>query len=143
MPIFVEAANTIRDRFQTSFHASEPNVPIAFDNVNGLYQSDGTIVGEISSPYVVLNIRPGNAHQSSIGKRAWRNPGSIIVQIFIPEGTGDSRANEIAQAVVGALRGQTVGGVRFRATSPPQVVGQTGGWWQTNVITPFDFDDIE
>jgi len=143
VPAFLAAANTIRDQFQTQFHASESGVPVAFDNINGLYESDGSIISSTEDPYVALNIRPGNSQQASIGKRTWRNPGSIIVQVFVPEGTGDVRANEIAEAVAGALRGQTVDGVRFAATSPPQFVAQDGGWWQTNVVTQFEYDEIE
>lgn len=149
MTTFTAAANTIRSQFSTQFHAAESGVPIAFDNVEGLYTSSGSIVQDSVDgsgnpiPWVRLNVRNADAQLVSLGPRTYRQPGVVITQVFIPAGVGDNRANEIAEAVVGALRGQTVSGVRFRATSPPQAVGQTGGWWQTNVITPFDFDDTE
>lgn len=149
MPTFTEAANTIRSRFSTQFHAAESDVPIAFDNVEGLYTSGGSIVQESTDgsgnpkPWVRFNVRPGNASQVSIQRRTWRNPGVAITQVFVPSGKGDKRAHEIAEAVAGALRGATDSGVRFLATSPAQWVGPDGSWTQWNVSTPFEFDEIE
>lgn len=149
MTTFTEAANAIRNRFSTEFHAAESDVPIAFDNVEGLCTSTGQIVQESvdgsgnPKPWVQLNVRPGNAQMVSFGPRTYRQPGVVMTQVFIPVGKGDDRANEIAEAVAGALRGETVSGVRFRATSAPQFVGPDGNWWQTNVTTPFEYDETQ
>lgn len=149
MPTFEAAANTIRSRFQSQFHASRASVPIAFDNVEGLYQSDGTV---IQSPqdangnpitWVRLNIRSGDAHQVSAGKtgnRVFRHPGVVIVEIYAVVGTGDSLTHAIADDIADALRGVTVSGVRLYATSPPQSVGPDGAWWQSNIVTRFEYD---
>lgn len=147
MPTFTDAANTIRKRFTDEFHTKEPEVPIAFDNVTGLYEASGDIVQESTdfsdnpAPWVRLNIRPGDARQVSLGPRTWRNPGVVITQVFVPTGTGDKRTQEIAVAVASSLRGVTVDGVRFEATSPPKFVGPDGGWYQTNIATPFEYDE--
>lgn len=147
MTTFTQAANAIRSQFQTDFHASEPDVPIAFDNVEGLYTSGGSIVQESKdgngnpAPWVRLNVRHADAQLVSLGPRTYRQPGTVITQVFIPVGTGDIRASEIAEAVAGSLRGVDTSGVRFDATSAPQFVGPDGSWWQTNVTTPFEFDE--
>lgn len=149
MTAFTTAANTIRNQFSTQFHAAESGVPIAFDNVEGLYKSDGTLIQEAVDgsgnpiPWVRLNVRHANAQIVSFGPRTYRQPGVVMTQVFIPAGVGDNRANEIAEAVAGALRGVTTGGVRFHATSAPQFVGPSGNWWQTNVSTDFEFDETQ
>lgn len=147
MTSFLSAANTIRSRFSTQFHNSEPDVPIAFDNVEGLLTSGGDLVQEATDsngnpkPWVRLNLRPGSANQVSMSPRTYRQPGVVMTQVFVPAGRGDKRANEIAEAVAGALRGVEENGVRLRATSPPQFVGPSGNWWQTNVTTDFEYDE--
>lgn len=149
MTTFTEAANTIRSHFRAEFHTLEPDVPISFDNVSGLYTALDEIVQQSTddngdpAPWVRLNIRPGNAEMVSFGPRTYRQPGVVMTQVFIPAGTGDERANHIAEAIAGSLRGETVSGVRFGATSAPQFVGPDRNWWQTNVMTPFEYDETE
>lgn len=149
MPSFDEAAKTIRERFKTEFHALR-DAPIAFDNVEGLIDSNGNLIQEATDgngnpvPWVRLSIRLGNASQITAGrKRRFRQRGAIIVQIFVPTGNGDGVAYRIADDVAAALRGVTVSGVRMRATSAPQFVGPDGQWWQANSNTPVDFDTID
>lgn len=147
MPTFSEAAATIRTRFATELHAAR-DILIAFDNVAGLYDGGGVTHTEPKDtsgnpvPWVRLNTRPGDAFQVSLGKnRTFRHPGTVIVQIFTISGTGDGLAQQIADDVAAALRGVTVDGVRFKATSPPQYVGPDGPWYQVNCVTPFEYDD--
>jgi len=148
MPTFSEAASTIRNRFATQMHA-ERSILIAFDNATGLYDGTQTVQEPQDAngdpvPWVRLNIRPGNAFQVTLGRnRTFRNPGTVITQIFTVAGTGDGLANEIAEDVAAALRGVTVSGVRLRATSPPQFVGPDGAWYQVNCVTPFEYDETE
>lgn len=146
---FESTANTMRNRFASQFHAVEPDVPIAFDNMERLYTQDGTLIQEPQDvsgnpiPWVRFSIRPGDAFQVSIGKRTWRQPGVIMVQIFTIVGSGTGDANRLADAVASSIRGVTVGGVRFQATSPPQYVGADGNWYQANAVTPFQYDEFD
>lgn len=147
MPDFATAAATISERFATQFHAAQPDVLIAFDNVKALKKSDGTYQQQpdTTKPWVRLNLRPGDAFQASIGrKRVWRHPGEIIVEIYAPKGSGFQKAHQIADSVAGIFRGQTVSDVRFEAPSPPQNVGPEAdtAWHHWNVRTAYEFDLI-
>lgn len=148
MTTFTQAANALRKRFVDEFHTAQPEIPISFDNVERLLKSDGTFTDAVGFddkpvPWVRFSVRPGQAFQASVGvKRLWRHPGTVIVQIFAIQGSGEARALEIADDVGDALRGVTVDGVRLSAPSPPQYVGPDGSWWQTNVTTEFEFDLI-
>ena len=150
MGAFTDAANTLRTRFSTEFH-SRNDAPIAFDNVDGLLKTDGSMVKKAEdingnpAPWVRFSIRASNADIASMGgtgNRKFRQAGSVIVQIFIPTGSGDGKAYDIADDVAAALRGVTVSGVRLGATTPPRFVGPDGAWWQGNTSTPFEFDLI-
>jgi len=143
---FTEAANTLRQRFNDEFR-SRSDAFVTYDNVNQLQKPDGSWVTEPKdsngdpAPWVRFSIRASNAQQISAGsQRLFRQPGSIIVQIFIPVGKGDGKAYEVADAIAASLRGVTINGVRLKATSPPQFVTAEGSWSQFNSITPYSFD---
>lgn len=143
---FETAANTIRSRFQTQYHAARSEL-LAFDNLNQLVKQDGTlqIEPEDSSgnpvPWIRMSMRNAEAFQVSLGdNRTWRHAGSIICQIFVVAGTSDGLAHKIADQIAAIFRGVTVSGIRFKATSPPQFIGADGNWYQTNSITNFDYD---
>ena len=150
MGAFTDAANTIRQRFNSEFH-SRNDAPIAFDNVDVLLRPDGSFVKKAEdingnpAPWVRFSIRANSADIASMGgvnNRKFRQAGAVIVQVFIPTNSGDGKAYEIADDVAAALRGVTVSGVRLSATTPPQFVGPDGSWYQTNTSTPFEFDLI-
>jgi len=147
MTAFVAAAQAITSRFQSEFHAVETDVPIAFDNVDVLYQSDGSTVDRSEDsngnpePWVRFSIRPGDSVLVGVSPRIYRQPGVAMTQIFVPVGDGIKRANEIAEVVATALRGQEDTGVRFGATSAPQWVAPDGSWTQFNVLTRFEYDE--
>jgi len=145
---FEQAANTLRQRFKTDFH-NRNTAPIGWDNVSGLVKPNGDFIEEAQDsngdpiPWVRFAIRPSRAQQISsgaVGNRRFRQPGTVIVQIFVPTGTGDGKAYQIADDIAVSLRGVTDSGVTLKATSPPQFVGPDGGWWQSNTTTEFQFD---
>jgi len=142
MPSFKQARDTIAGEFRSRYH-SQRSEPIGFDNVGKLVAPDGSLVSKPEqAPWIALNIRAGDSSQIELGQTpTYRNPGSIIVQIFVPQGQGDGEAYAIADAVASAIRGITVNGVRFRATSPPQFTGPTSSWLQYNSVTSFEFDN--
>lgn len=140
---FAAAATAIRTRFVEAFHDRAPDVPIAFDNVAGLYTVGGETQDEPGGePWVRLSLRGAGAQQVALGhRRTFRHSGAVLVQIFIPAGAGEGRAQEIAEAVAAALRGVTVSGVRLAATTPPEWVGPDGAWAQWSVRTQYEFDE--
>jgi len=142
MPSFKQARDTIASEFKSRYHAQRSE-PIGFDNVGKLVATDGSLVSKPEqAAWITLNIRPGDSSQIELGRTpTYRNPGSIIVQVFIPQNSGDGEAYDIADAIASAIRGITVNGVRFRATSPPQFSGPTSAWIQYNVSCSFEFDN--
>ena len=150
MGAFTDAANTIRQRFNTEFHARR-NTPIAFDNFAGLLKSDGSFISKPEDSngdnvsWVRLSIRSNDAEiatMGGVGNRRFRQSGAMLVQVFVPTGVGDGTVYEIADDVGNAVRGVTVSGVRLKATTPPRFVGPDGAWFQANLSTPFEFDLI-
>lgn len=142
MPSFKQARDTIAGEFTTRYH-NQRSEPIGFDNLGKLVATDGSLVNKPdNAAWITLNIRAGDSAQIELGESpTYRNPGSIITQIFLPQGQGDGEAYAIADAVASAIRGVTVNSVRFRATSPPQFIGPTSSWLQYNSVTNFEFDD--
>jgi len=69
--------------------------------------------------------------------------GTVIVQIFVPAGSGlsSSQNSDPVQLMQKAFRGvQLAGGVFFMRVSPKEV-GIDGPWHQTNVSAVFQYDE--
>ena len=63
--------------------------------------------------------------------------GEIVVQVFVPSGSGDGQAATMADAI-GTLFGKYVaGGVQCHEPKAPVVVGDMDGWYQINAIIPW------
>lgn len=128
---FETAANTIRSQFNTEFSNLRPNVEIAWPNI--------AFTPNSGESWVRLTIQDGDSRQVATVGEKWRHPGVVIVQVFVPEGTGDGTALAIADDVVSVFQGMTLSGIRFRASSA-ETVGASDGWYQVNVTTDFEYD---
>jgi len=73
--------------------------------------------------------------------RRFRRVGVMVVQIFVPAGSGDGTARELADSVADIFQGRTVSGVIFRGTGLTRV-GIDGAWVQYNASTPYQADDL-
>lgn len=63
--------------------------------------------------------------------------GEIVVQVFVPSGSGDGQAATLADAI-GSLFGKYgAGGVQCHEPKAPVVVGDMDGWYQINAIIPW------
>jgi len=127
-------AQTIRQRFDTEWPLAQPGVRYTFGDV------------EFSPPeneaWVQLHILSGEQRQVSMGKyRRFRRIGVVMVQIFVPAGSGDGEARELADSVTAIFEGRTVNGVIFRGTGLNRV-GVTGSWVQWNAATPYQADSL-
>lgn len=82
----------------------------------------------------------GSAFQASMagaGSRRFRHPGTIVVQLFVPEKEGLAEAETLGDTIADGFRGVAESGIVYQA---PDVrdVGSTGdGWYQVNVEIPF------
>jgi len=130
MPDFDTAATTIRSEFATEFTTHD----IAWENV--------TFTPPNGEPWVRLTIREGEASLPAFGggSNVYRHPGTVIVQVFTPDGTGDGQAREIADSVADIFRGKRLSGVRFFDAPYINTVGTDGAWFQINVTMPFEYD---
>lgn len=131
---FESTANVIRSRFNSNFPGLQPNVSILWDNFPGEPPDRGQ--------WVRLTIQEGISFQAAYSAtRLWRTPGVVIVQIFIPAGTGDGEAREIADDVSGIFRGVTDSGVLFKAPYVTRVgLSDDEVWYQLNVNIPYQVD---
>lgn len=127
-------AQTIRTRFETEWAAAQPTVTATFGDVATTPPED--------EAWVRLHVLSGEQRQVSMGKyRRFRRVGLVVVQIFVPAGSGDGTARELADSVADIFQGQTVSGVIFRGTGLTRV-GVDGPYIQWNATTPYQADDL-
>lgn len=91
-------------------------------------------------------IRASVQHQVSrlaaIGQsKTQRRYAQLSVQLFVPRDGGVAEGYRLAAIVKGLFEQQTIGGVRFRETTPIEL-GVDGKWWQVNAVTSFDYDEV-
>ena len=130
-------AATIRARFDDNWTTERPSntpaIPATFSDVD-YKPTEGT-------PWVRLTVLPGGQTQVGMGSlRRFRRVGVIAVQIFVPAGSGDGLAREIADSVANIFQGRTISGVICRGTGLTRV-GTDGPWTQWSADTPYQADD--
>jgi hypothetical protein len=134
MPDFEAAASIIREEFNKKFRVQYPDYGRVFENV-AFTPSDNT-------PWVRLTLREGEANLSAFGggKNNYRHPGNVQAQVFVPVGTGDGLAREIADFIASIFRGKRLSSIRFFNAPYINTIGPDGDWFQVNVICPFEYD---
>lgn len=127
---FEEERQAIEGRFATAWGAT---TPVKYENAP---------FKDTKAAHVALFIRRGEGLQASLGEvplRRW--PGVILVQVFIPSGSGTQQALEYASSI-GAIFDRaefssgTSGRIRCRIPSV-ETVGERAGWFQVNVTVPY------
>ena len=63
--------------------------------------------------------------------------GEIVVQVFVPSGSGDGAAATLADSIGTLFSGYASGGVQCHEPSAPVVVGDMDGWYQINAKIPW------
>lgn len=130
---FASDSQTIRERFNTEWPLEQPTIPFSFADVD--YNPPKNIT------WVRLNVLPGDQRQVGLGRvRRFRRIGTVLVQIFVPAGSGDGLAKELADSVANIFMGRTVNGVIFRGTSVDRL-GVDGAWTLWRAETPYQADD--
>jgi len=128
-------AQTIRQRFAAEWPNVQPNVPVTYGDSETPDHPD-------DQSWVRLTVLSGDQNQVSMGQlRRFRRPGVVVVQIFVPAGSGDGEARELADSVASVFQGRTINGVIFRGTGLNRV-GVDGAWVQYNATTPYQADDL-
>lgn len=91
-----------------------------------------------SDPWVRFSFFSGAVEKTSVGNDVnhYRLTGQVVVQVFVPEGSGDGESDRLKWAVVDVFRGFRSGGLS--CLDPEfQTVGAFDGWFQVNVKIPF------
>ena len=126
-------AQTVRERFNSAWSAQQPSVTLTFSDVN--YKP---VEG---NAWIRVTILPGEQTQVGLGDlRRFRRIGVVACQIFVPAGSGDGLAREIADSVAIILQGRTLNGVILRGTGLTRV-GVEGAWSVWTADTPYQADD--
>ena len=142
MPDFAAAYNLILVQFKAQMDSSRPNVPISWPNID--FDPEADFDASTDDAWARVTVQGGEKLQASLGgtgNRRWRQPGLITVQVFVTMSQGLQTALDVADDVVSALEGVTTSGVRIKAASI-NPIGRDGTFFQTNVRTPFDFDNL-
>lgn len=74
--------------------------------------------------------------------RRERNLGMVIVQLFSPVGRGTGALVRASDGFAQAFRTATLTGTVFRAPYAQRVGPDGRGWFQRNVVAPFQYDAL-
>lgn len=122
---FETAANVVRLRFHSNVAS-----PIG---LNTLY--DNAMHTQNTTKWARFSVLPGFTDQvENVGTHVL--PGLAIAQMYVPVGTGDAAALELADTVYEQFRAAVDAGVAFQVPTV-RSVGRSGEWWQVNVACPF------
>ena len=98
--------------------------------------------GEQAS-WIRPSVRVGDARRAELGPVAIRRTtGVVIVQVFVPIGSGDAIAASLAASVAAIFRDLEQNGMQFLEPQPRPVGPEPdGAWYQVNVEIPFRRDE--
>lgn len=145
MPVATPAAarDSILTLFKTAMDANAPSVTVIYDDVRQpLPISD-------DAEWVRILVEHTERMQPAIGQagglRRYRAMGLITVQVFTPFGDGLTRADAIADIVFDIFDGVSTGsgdGITFNNVTMREI-GESGAWFQTNVLVDFKYDTVK
>ena len=126
--------------FDAQIETALPGITVLHDN-EGPLAPDHASQNPRTGEWLRFYVRHGKAEQLEVNTRASQNLGRVLVLIFVPLGTGTTRAHQIADAVVGLFQVQSIGGAHFQAAEEPGL-GATpdNKWFQVTVSIPFWFE---
>ncbi len=148
MSNYADAVAEIRSHFYDRIRTSFPDLTVFFDNQRakppeGLDVSDETEPEDrIKSAWCRITVVWGQANQADMSKQPRiRTQGTVIVQVFVPVGSGDGLALRISDEVCDIFRRARLAGMTFRAPHPSRV-GPDDNWYQINVVMPMHYDFV-
>lgn len=136
-----QARNEIIAQFRTTWLAdgNSSGIPILFANVGGQ-------VIPTSGAWVRITVQHTEGSQPTLsgatGARRFRRFGFVTVQVFTPTGFS-TLADVLTMIAASAFEGITTspGRVMFLRVRPVEI-GQEGNWFQTNVLSDFQYDEV-
>jgi len=127
------------------------DIPILWDGKKGAVPTAGA--GAVNAPNwarvsLKHNPDPTGGTQASAGADAdgttvYDREGHVFVQIFVTDGKGLRLSDDLGTIAQKAFQGKTTspGGVWFRHVRIVEV-GESGDWYQTNVIAEFVYQEV-
>jgi hypothetical protein len=133
----VATRNTLFDRFKAQWDAGAYSaVTVAWPNKKFTPPDNASFVRVLYFP-----VAARQASLAGTSNRLWRHTGLVTVECFAPIDDDTEDALGMADHVVSIFRGQTLSGVRCRAPEP-NVIGPQGSFYQVNVSTPIEYNDV-
>lgn len=150
MPVadFEAASEILIERFKQQWDILHPtvsgqrDVPVAWPNVE--FDPSRQFDSSTQLGWITFTVLTAGAYQASSSGSVVRRrtTGLIEVQVFVPGGSGDRVAIQIADDVIAALSIKTVDGVVI-GTAYPTPVGLTDeGFYQVNITTEYRYDTL-
>lgn len=136
-----QARNEIWSTFQDAWEADSTSelVPVLYPDVSGEPPEEGAWVRasmiHTGSTQVTLS--------NETGARRFRRSGIVTIQIMTPCGMGLTLSDQLTKIAMRAFEGVTTspGGVMFLNVRPIEA-GQSGNWYQVNVLADFQYDEV-
>ena len=135
------ARNAILIHFKTAWDAQTPPIPpVIYDDVAQEPPADGSVWVRVS----VKHSANGQQTLGAQGNRRFGRIGIVVVQVFTPYGGGLTANDIFAKVAVDAFEGKSTApdAVTFSNVRSNEI-GQSGDWFQTNVIAEFEYDEIK
>ena len=136
-----QARDEVLTKFKEAWEAdaTSADVPILYNDVAQDVPDSGS--------WARVTVRHLDGYQATlagaVGVRRFRHEGVVTVQIFTPFSDGLVESDALAEIAKNAFEGEvtTPGRVIFRRVRLNEV-GQTGQWFQVNVLANFEYDEI-
>ena len=122
------------ERFKTDV-AVPQNLTVLYDNIDTDVPTDAI--------WIRLRVLDGEGGWSRTGP-SYRTTGMLIAQVFAPHLSGTAARAVVLDGIATAFRALTIQGV---ACATPRVLtvgngeARESGWWQTNILCPFMFQE--
>lgn len=97
-------------------------------------------------PWIRFAVHHSSGRQASLsgalGTKRYRRNGIVRVRLFTAKGEGHSTSDVLGPIIMHAYEaGDTPDGVWFRNVRI-QEVGVSGGWFETDILADFEYDEI-
>lgn len=124
----------IEAAFHSVWDTLDPAIAVAHENES----FDPTNLTE----FVRLSIRNADGRQMTIGggSSKYRYRGVLMIQIFVLEGIGAGRANQIVDIISPIFRSNIISNIHFDVPAVTRM-GNVRGWYQINLDTGFYRED--
>lgn len=137
-----DAVAAVRSRAESLWPGIESAVPLAFPNEN--FQRPLDSAGA-PLPFVMIELRWNGGDVITIGApgdNVSRRDGQIWAHAFIPQGTGESRAHQLASEAAGMFENQDFAGLICAGMQPGGPAdSEDGSYFGQSAAIPFTFDE--